>query len=572
MNVAKNPLAEALPEHFQPEFLEQPSLHIVPLGGLGEIGGLNMMAYRYGDEIIVVDCGGQFPDRSLLGIDMVIPDMSFLKAYRDNVKALILTHGHEDHIGATPYFLKEFSVPVYGTGFTLKLLDEKLKEHEITDRKPFHEVRPKDRIEFEHFNVSFLHVNHSVCDAVSLAIDTPEGLLVHTGDFKIDHTPAMEDVFDYEGFAGLGRRGVLALLSDSTNVQRQGYSKSEKEVSRELDTIFHRSKGRILLTLFASSIPRMKEVVEIAARYGRVVHIAGRSMNTTTRIARDLGLLKIPDSILIKSDEVDRLPPEKVLVLLTGSQGEPRSVLSRVAMNDHKEIRIRKGDTVIFSARVIPGHERSISNIINHLSMRGAEVYYEHTHEVHASGHAYSGELTTMLNLVKPRYFIPIHGEYYHLVKHGCLAEKCGVKRENVLIVRNGDVVQFDKGRAAFVDRVETGRVYIDGKGVGDVGPEEVRERRKISQTGVIVAIMGLGRKKGEIDYGPELISRGFTFEEDAESLFRECKDEVVRAVSGMSIEMSQDTREVQEEIRLAIRRFFNRRLMRKPVVIPIVL
>ncbi|RJO65103.1 MAG: ribonuclease J [Myxococcales bacterium] len=563
--------AETLPERFKPRLLREPSLQITPLGGLGEIG-MNMMVYRWDNDAIVVDCGGLLPDPSLLGIDLVLPDYAYLHPHRDKIRALILTHGHEDHIGGTPYFLRDFKIPVYGTRFTIELVKSKIEEHPHLADIDYHVIEPDDAIVIGPFHVTFLHVNHSISQTVSLAIDTPEGLVVHTGDFRIDSTPTDGRVFDYEGFAQVGRRGVLALLSDSTNVDRPGYSQSEKDVARELDALIHRARGRVLVSLFASSIPRIQEVVNVAKRYGRKVHVAGNRLVAATQIARGLGLLRIDPSMLIDVDQVEMLPPEKVMVIMTGSQGEPRSVLSRVALDDHKQIRVREGDVVIFSARVIPGHERTINNLINHLSLRGAEVYFERTHKVHTSGHGHAGELATMLNLVRPHYFIPIHGEYYHLIKHGRLAVDCGVPPERVLIAHNGDTVQFADGQGALVGRTPVGRVYVDGRGVGDVSPEEIRERRKIAETGLVLVLLVIRQATGEILYGPELMSRGFVFEQVSKELMEDAKKAVLTSLESFSIEMIANLEEVKEEVRTTLRRFFNRALNRKPVVIPVVM
>ena len=452
-----------LPAEYKTHLYKKKALHIVPLGGVGEIG-MNMMAYHYKDEIIVVDCGGLFPDSSLLGIDLVISNFNYLRENSGKIKALILTHGHEDHIGAVPFFLQEFNVPVYGTRFTLELIKEKLLEHDRIGYTYLNEIKAGEHIEFEHFRASFLSVNHSICDAISLALDTPEGLVVHTGDFRIDTTSTNSDIFDFSGFSELGRRGVLVLLSDSTNVERPGFTRPEREVAAEIDTIFHRANKKIFVSLFASSIPRIQHICDLARRYGRKIHIAGRSLESTTGIARNLGLLKLDSAQLIDEDQVAKMPPEQVCILVTGSQGEPRSVLTRIALNNHKELKVNPGDIVILSSRIIPGHERSVSNILNHLSRCGAEVFTERTHIVHTSGHGHRGELATMLNLIKPRYFIPVHGEHRHLVTHGKLAVDCGVSEKNIMIINDGDVVQFKDSVGTLVDRIETGRVYVDGK------------------------------------------------------------------------------------------------------------
>lgn len=563
---------KALPEKFRPDLEKHQSLKIIPLGGLGEFGA-NMMAYRYEDEIIVVDCGSMFPDPSLMGVDYVIPDMQYLKDNREKIKGLILTHGHEDHIGATPYFLRDTPAPVYGTPYTIELLKAKLKEHELGEGScELNVIRPGESIDFEHFQVMFLHVNHSTCQSVSLAIDTPEGLLVHTGDFRIDTNPADGCVFDYAGFSALGFRGVLALLSDSTNIERPGFARSEADVTDQLQKMCCVLEGRIFVTLFSSSIPRIQTVCNLARAHGRKVHIAGRSLLTSTSIARSMGLLQVEDSMLIDVKQVDLLPPEKVLVILTGSQGEPRSVLTRVAMDDHKDIHINKGDVVIFSARVIPGHGRSVYKLVNHLAMRGARIYYEHNAGVHTSGHGHAGELATMLNLTRPKYFIPLHGEYHQLRSHGELAVSCGVDPAHVLLSLNGDVVQFHEGRGIPVDRVTTGRIFVDGKGVGEVGPDEIRERRKIGMTGVVIAILIIRPSTGEVLFGPELFSKGFIFEGVSEALFKDGKRKVLHELEELSQDAISDLEMVKEKMRLSLRRHFNHTLERKPVVIPIVM
>jgi len=570
--INQNPLSEQLPDYFQPDRQSEQALHIIPLGGVSEFGQ-NMMAYRYDDEIIIVDCGGMFPDASLMGVDFIIPDMEFLKQYKHMVKALVLTHGHEDHIGATPFFLRDFPVDVYGTPFTLKLVDSKLKEHELPNiSEKLHEINAGDTIHFKNFNISFLHVNHSICQSVSLAIETPEGMVVHTGDFRIDSNPVNGKMFDYAGFSKLGDNGVLALLSDSTNVESPGFTRSETEVTDELEEILSQTKERIFISLFSSSIPRINETLKLAAKYNRKVHIAGRSLERSTGIAREMGLLQAEDSLFVDCKQVDALPSDEVLVILTGSQGEPRSVLSRIAMNNHKDIHLHENDVVILSVRIIPGHERSVSNIVNHLSMHGAKVYYERNSTIHTSGHGYAGELATMINLCRPEYFIPIHGDFHMLKSHGELAVKCGVDPDNVLLSQNGDIIQFDDNGCCPVGRVITGRIFVDGNGVGEVGPDTIRERRKIGMTGVVVAILIIRQSNGKVLFGPELISKGFIFEDDANDTLKEGKKKVLNSLASMNLETQADLDEVKEEMRIVLRRHFNKTLERKPVVIPIVM
>jgi ribonuclease J len=554
------------------EVCSQATLHVVPLGGLGEFG-LNMTAYCYNGDVVIVDCGGMFPDHSLLGIDLVIPDFSLLRPHAQHIRALVLTHGHEDHIGATPYFLRDIPVPVYGSPFTLALVKNKLDEHDI--RLPKDYLRPLssgDRVKLGTFTLNAFHVTHSISQAISLGIECPEGNLVHTGDFRIDPTPSDGNLFDYEGFACMGRRGVLALMSDSTNVERPGQTRSEREVAIHLDRLIDDAEGRMFITLFSSAIPRIREVLAIARRRGRKVHIAGKSLMTSIHIARDMKILDEPDSLFIPVEQVDALPPRQVMVLMTGSQGEPRSVLTRVAMNDHRELKIRPGDSVILSSRIIPGHERSVANVVNNLTMHGATVYTEQNAIVHTSGHGHSGELLTMLNLTRPHHFVPIHGEYRQLHLHRQLAVQTGVPQANTHLILNGEVLEFSDGQARVIGQIPVGRVFVDGNGVGEVTPEEVSERRKIGNAGVVIGILVVRRSTGEILFGPELISRGFLFDEGSETLFEEAKTSIAKTVESFSRGVRGDLEEMKEEFRLAIRRFFNRALERKPVVIPIVM
>jgi len=545
-------------------------LQIIPIGGLGEFGQ-NMMAYHCRGDMIIIDCGLSFPDPSLLGVDLVIPDFSFFKSYRNRIKAMIFTHGHEDHIGATPYFLQSYNPPMYATRFTCDLLRSKLEEHHNLAPAIIEEIEPGQTLELGCFSVSFLHVNHSICQAVSLAIDTPEGLFVHTGDFKIDATPTSEEVFDYSGFAELGQKGVAALLSDSTNATREGFTRSEAEVAVHLDSIFRLSENRLLVSLFSSSIPRIQKVSDLAIRYDRKIHFSGRSLINTTRIARKLGLLSIPDSIIATEEELKHLPKNKVLIIVTGSQGEPRSALFRIALGDHKTICVEEGDVVIFSSRIIPGHGRSVTNVINHLAMRGAEIFDERTRTVHTSGHAQRGELATMLSLTKPRCFIPIHGEYHQLREHANLAKLCGVNEQKVFTPISGEVLEFRNGIGQLIGKVPTGRQFVDGDGVGEVGPEEIRERRKIGHSGLVVCLFGVSPSRGEIIYGPEIFSRGFVFDDVSETLFEEAKADLVKMFDSLNTVKMGNLDYLKEEARIRVRRFFKKSLGRKPVVLPMV-
>jgi len=533
---------------------------------------MNMMAYHCGDDIIVVDCGLMFPEPDMLGIDYVIPDISWLRERRDQVRAICLTHGHEDHIGALPFVLQDLNVPIYGTALTLGFVNEKLKEYKLDDRVDLRVVKPRDTVEMGCFSVEFLRVAHSVVDGCALAITTPEGVVIHTGDFKIDQTPVDGELTDLPSFARYGEQGVLALLSDSTNVEREGYTLSEKSVGEAFDEIFPTCDGRIIVAAFSSSIHRVQQVADAAARCGRKILLNGRSMVANVRIARELGYLHIPDDLMMDLKELPYMPREQVCMITTGSQGEPRSSLIRIAMDDHKQIKLERGDTVILSSRVIPGNERTISELINHLYRRGAEVFHEKTSEVHVSGHACQEELKLMLNLVQPRFFIPIHGEYRHLMVHSKLARKTGVPEERCILATNGDVVSFYSGTAAIVEKVESGRVFVDGKGVGDVGNVVLRDRKHLSEDGMVVVIIGMNKTTGNIIYGPDIVSRGFVFEDESRVYLETARNLVEEALDELSDEMRCDAEEVNTTVRQVLRRFFKKTIERRPVILPVIM
>ncbi|MBK5274887.1 MAG: ribonuclease J [Desulfuromonadales bacterium] len=547
------------------------ALQIIPFGGLGEIG-MNMMAYHCGEDIIVVDCGLMFPEPDMLGIDYVIPDISWLRERSSSVRAICLTHGHEDHIGALPFVLQELNVPIYGTALTLGFVNEKLKEYKLDDQVDLRVVKPRDTVELGCFSVEFLRVAHSIVDGCALAITTPEGVVIHTGDFKIDQTPVDGQLTDLPSFARYGEQGVLVLLSDSTNVEREGYTLSEKSVGEAFDEIFPTCEGRIIVAAFSSSIHRVQQVADAAARCGRKILLNGRSMVANVRIARQLGYLHIPDDLFMDLKDLPRMPREKVCMITTGSQGEPRSSLIRIAMDDHKQIKLERGDTVILSSRVIPGNERTISELINHLYRRGAEVYHEKTSEVHVSGHACQEELKLMLNLTRPRFFMPIHGEYRHLMVHSKLAQKTGVPEERCILATNGDVVSFYSDTAAIVEKVESGRVFVDGKGVGDVGNVVLRDRKHLSEDGMVVIIIGMNKTTGGIIYGPDIVSRGFVFEDESQEYLETARGLVVEAVNELSEEMRCDCEEVNTTVRQVLRRFFKKSIERRPVILPVIM
>jgi ribonuclease J len=546
-------------------------LKMIPLGGLGEIG-LNMMVVECDQDILILDAGLMFPEEYMPGVDVVIPDFQYLKDQKHEVKAVILTHGHEDHIGAMPFFLKEFNVPVYGTSFTIELLKEKLREHHLLQDSILHKVKPGELARFGPFTVEYIRVNHSIVDGVGLAIETPEGTLIHSGDFKIDQTPVDGQVTDLGRFASYGEKGVLALFSDSTNVEKEGFTLSEKEVRKTLETIFESSTGRLVVAVFASNITRIQQVVSLAVKFGRKVVFSGKSMKTNVRIAKEEGFIQVPPDTEVSEGATDRLPDDKVLMITTGSQGEPMSSLTRIAQNMHKSIKVKKGDTIILSSRFIPGNEKAITTIINNLYRMGAEVIYEKVSDIHSSGHAYQEELKLMLNLVKPRYFIPIHGEYRHLVKHLHLAMETGMPAENLILVENGATVCFQDGKAAIGARVHTGRILVDGKGVGDVDELVLRDRRRLSGDGIVIVLLAVDERTGEVIYGPDIVSRGFVFEDQGASILEEAKCVVLEVVDEITNRSHIDWADVGQDIKRGLKRFFYDLVERRPLILPIIM
>ena len=547
------------------------ALKIIPLGGLGEFG-LNMMLIEYGDAAIAIDCGLMFPSADLLGIDLVIPDVSYLIERRDKLKAIVLTHAHEDHVGALPYILEHFNVPIYGTRLTLGLLANKLREHDLEDTADVRQITAGAQWDIAPFRIEGIRVTHSLMDCLALAIETPIGTVIHTGDFKIDNTPMEGEMFDFQRFAAYGEKGVLLLLSDSTNVERAGHTPSEREVGTNLEHIIQSSTGKVLVSTFSSSIPRIQQVVDISRRCDRRVVLSGRSMIRNSQVASELGYLNLPRNAMTESDRWQDLPPDQLTFLTTGSQGEPLSALHRVALNDHKTIKIDQGDTVILSSKFIPGNEKTISNLINHLYRRGAEVHYEKVSEIHVSGHASQEELKIMLQLTRPRYFVPIHGEYRHLVRHRRLAQDVGIPEENCFILDDGDVLELTANSAQKTTPVQVGRVFVDGKGVGDVGDIVIRDRRHLSEDGIVLVVMTIHQQSGELVAGPDLISRGFMGVEESEEVLAHAKKVVLETLNGMNRETRTDPAELKEEVRKALRRFFRKKLERRPVVLPYII
>jgi ribonuclease J len=546
-------------------------LKIIPLGGLGEIG-LNMMVIEYGDVMFIIDAGLMFPEDYMLGIDIVIPVMDYIRENRDKVHGIIVTHAHEDHIGALPYLLKEIRIPVYGTAFTLGIVRNKLVEFDLNKHVDLNLVSPGETLSIEPFEIEFIRVSHSTIDGIGLAIKTPEGLVVHTGDFRICHNADQMKNTDISSFARFGEQGVLALMSDSTNVEVEGYTRSEQEVAKNLDKIITAATGRVIVALFASNVFRIQQVIDIAIRNNRKVIFNGRSMEQIISVASKLEYIKCPPNMIRDIKEIKSCADDKVVIITTGSQGEPMSALVRMASGIHKQINIKKKDTVILSSKHIPGNEKAIANIINKLYRRGAEVIYSKIAQVHASGHAKQEELKLMLNLTKPKYFIPIHGEYRHLVIHARLAEKMGIERENVFVAENGKVIGFDKDGARILDQVRTGRILVDGKGIGDVGRSVLKERRDLSEGGLVVVTMVIDEETGVVLYGPELISRGFVFDSITGHLLDDAQCVILEIVE--EIETGQEFRVdlIRKKLHRALKQYFTFTINRRPMIVPIII
>ena len=546
-------------------------LKIIPLGGLGEIG-LNMMVFEYGDSAFIVDAGLMFPEDYMLGIDYVIPDMTYLKQIKSNVSGVVLTHAHEDHIGALPYLLKEMNLPIYGTPFTLGVVRKKLEEHNLFLPVSLHEISPRSTLELGAFELEFIRVCHSAVDGVGIAIKTPLGLVIHTGDFKIGHTSAAGMITDVNKFAQYGEKGVLALLSDSTNVEREGHTISDQEVGDTLGRISTGRKGRIIIGLFASSITRIQQVIDIAKAINRKVIFNGRSIETSVNIAKELGYINISEEMELDIEQISEFPDEELIIITTGSQGEPMAALARMAAGTHKQIKIEKEDTVILSSKFIPGNEKAIAKIINDLYRRGADVIYEKISQIHVSGHAFQEELKLMINLTRPKYFIPIHGEYRHLVLHSRLAEQVGIAKENILLSENGQIIEFDENGGRVQGSIVTGRVLIDGKGVGDVGRSVLKERRDLSEDGLVIVNMAFDEETGIVIFGPEIVSRGFVFETETGHLLEDAKCVILEIVEELGPEAPDRAKKIRSKISKALRKYFFFTIKRRPVILPFIL
>jgi len=546
-------------------------LKIIPLGGLGEIG-MNMMVFEFGETIFILDAGLMFPEDYMQGVDYVIPDFSYIKQNKKRVRGIVLTHAHEDHIGALPYLLKEVQAPVFGTPFTLGMVRHKLEEHGLIDSTALHEINPREKLNIGPFKLEFIRVNHSVVDGVGVAIDTPVGLIVHTGDFKISHSLIDGMVTDVNMFARCGEKGVLALLSDSTNVEKAGYTISAQEIKETLSRIMVSCKGRIIIALFASNIARIQQIINIAEKLGRKVVFNGRSLEVSVKIAKQLNYIRIQAGVEIRIDQLKDYLDDEIVMITTGSQGEPMSALARMAAGNHKQIKIKREDTVILSSKFIPGNEKAIAHIINNLYRRGADVIYEKISKIHVSGHAFQEELKLMINLTKPEYFIPVHGEYRHLVLHARLAEKVNIPRKKVILAQNGQVLGFGKNNFQILEKITTGRILIDGKGIGDVGRSVLKERRLLGADGLVVITMAFDEETGIVVYGPELVSKGFVFATETGHLLDDAQCVVLEIVEEVIPETPNRVDKIRSKIQTALRQYFFFTIGRRPVILPFII
>ena len=546
-------------------------IKVIPLGGLGEIGK-NITVIEYGDEIVVVDCGMTFPDSEMYGIDVVIPDVTYLVNNIEKVKGFFITHGHEDHIGAIPYILKQVNVPIFATNLTVGLIESKLEEHKMLDIVNLNVVKPGDIIKLDKLKVEFIRTNHSIADSCSLAIHTPLGIIVHTGDFKVDFTPVDGNVIDLQRFAKLGKQGVLLLMADSTNACHPGYTMSEKTVGEKLDNLFSKGKGRIIVATFASNIHRLQQIINSSIKYGRKVAFSGRSMEKISDVAVKLGYLDMPEGLLVDLKDLRLYNNDQITIVTTGSQGEPMSALTRIAASTHKNIQIEKDDMIIISASPIPGNEKAVSRVINELTHKGAEVIYKSIEEIHVSGHACEQELKLIHSILKPKYFVPVHGEYKHLRKHILIAEEVGLEKEKSFILENGDVLSLSRKSACIAKKVQAGNILVDGSGVGDVGNIVLRDRKNLSRDGIINVIVAIEKESHAIVGGPDIITRGFVYVRESEELVNEIKQ-----ISYESIQKSIDNNvfkwsEIKNNIRNDIGSFIYSKTKRKPIIVPIIM
>ncbi|MCB6546151.1 ribonuclease J [Blautia glucerasea] len=544
-------------------------LKVIPLGGLEQIG-MNITAFEYEDSIVVVDCGLSFPEDDMLGIDLVIPDVTYLKENISKVKGFVITHGHEDHIGALPYILKEVNVPIYSTKLTLGLITNKLKEHNLVRSTKLKEVKHGQVINLGDFSIEFIKTNHSIQDASALAIYSPAGIVVHTGDFKVDYTPVFGDAIDLQRFAEIGKKGVLALMCDSTNAERPGFTMSERTVGRVFDNLFNEHKNaRIIIATFASNVDRVQQIIDTAYRFGRKVAVEGRSMVNIISVASELGYLRIPENTLIEIDQVKNYPDEKVVLITTGSQGESMAALSRMAADIHKKITIKPNDTIIFSSNPIPGNEKAVSKVINELSMKGAKVIFQ---DVHVSGHACQEEIKLIYSLVRPKYAIPVHGEYRHLTAQKHVVEDLGIPKENIFILASGNVLEMDENSAQVTGSVQTGAILVDGLGVGDVGNIVLRDRQHLAEDGIMIVVMTLERHSNVVLAGPDIVSRGFVYVRESEDLMEHAKEVVENALDSCLDRNITDWGKIKNVVKDALSDFLWKRTKRSPMILPIIM
>jgi ribonuclease J len=554
--------------------LSQPSLWAIPLGGLGEFG-MNMLALRTGDDIIVIDAGLMFPEQELLGVDIVIPDITYLKQNKRMVRAIILTHAHEDHIGAIPYILPEINVPIYGTEFTLAIVRKKLEEHALLDKAKLHEVKAGQTTVLGPFSIEYLHVTHSTIDCVALAVRTPVGVIIHTGDFKIDHTPVDDKPFDMHAFARYGQEGVLALFSDSTNVERPGFTPSERAVVVRLEELFRAAPAKVLVSCFASSVHRVQQVIDIARMVGRKIGFVGRSMVDNVEIAHGLGKLRVPDGSVVRPQDIRTFDPQKLVVLASGTQAEPMSALSRIAVDNHRLLSIAENDTVILSSRIIPGNEKAIFRMIDHFFRRRVLVYYEggRSAPIHVSGHASQEEMKILLQLVRPKYFVPVHGEYRQLFRHSALAEQLGAVGGQIFLLESGQPVEFTAdGGAHRREPVTAGRVLVDSGSLEEIEEVVIRDRRHLSEDGVVVPIMVINKHTGRMETPPEIVTRGFLPSEDGAEILNQARDIILRTIEQSTQEEKTDWSVIKEKVRQDLKRFLNKQTAKRPLILPVIL
>ncbi len=555
----------------QPKLPKKP-VKIIPLGGLGEIGK-NITLYEYDGDMFIVDCGMSFPDEEMPGIDIVIPDFTYILENKDKIKGLVVTHGHEDHIGAIPYLLRNFNLPIYATRLTVGLIEGKLKEHKLLADAKLNTVKPGEKVKLGKFTIEFIHVNHSIPDAVGFAITSPAGTVVHTGDFKIDTTPIDDYVIDIGRFAEYGKNRVLALLSDSTNAERPGYTPSEKVVGDSLSNLFKKADGRrIIVATFSSNIHRIQQIIDEASNCNRKVAVSGRSMLNVVNVASDLGYLNVPDNVLIDVADIRNYEPGNIVVVTTGSQGEPLSALHRIAFSEHRQIDIIPGDMIIISATPIPGNEKLVSKVINELMKSGADVVYERMYDVHVSGHACQEELKLMMSIVKPKYIIPLHGEQKHLMKHSMLASQMGIPEDNVLIATNGSVIEVSDEKMVCNETVAAGRILVDGLGVGDVGSIVLRDRKHLSDDGIIVVAVSIDRVTREVVSGPDVVSRGFVYVKESEELMREITELVCDVLERCYMQNIRDWNTTKTRIKDAVSKFLFIKTKRSPMILPVIM